>query len=490
MVSIDNKKTNALNVSQAPTPESLKAQLDVAQSELNKKRGIQPTVSANELANPSPKLNLTTPPAPTIPDRVNTTINNTLGSIRSQSETAKRLQEEQAAFQTFTDGQSGFDIQNEQLQRFGVTPDVLQELKDIELQMGEMGALSRGREKAIAGGKGQTLAQGAREIAQENAELENAIYMSGLAARANVLQGNINTGRQLANDAVNIALQDRTFQANAKLQQISQLKEVVDEEQRQLLVAEERKYEAELSTIKELKENVSQAIVSGASQSEIATMNDPNTPDADKLALAQSVVARNAQQDIALDRQAKQANIANIYDQINSRAVAAREAVLTAGSEQEKVQLQKVAGSEKALEIKKLASDLKETAGLSSAVGFGFKKSLVGSIPFVSGDAVAGTNRANFEASAERLSNLLTLDNLKLMTGVLTDRDIQLLATAGSNLSNLNMSEQAYKAEIDRIIGTMDRTINNNGITQEQAVFWGGLTNDDVTTLDSLWDNL
>jgi hypothetical protein len=65
-----------------------------------------------------------------------------------------------------------------------------------------------------------------------------------------------------------------------------------------------------LATIKELKENVSQAIVSGASQSEIATMNDPNTPYADKLTLAQEIIANNARQDIALDREAKQANIA------------------------------------------------------------------------------------------------------------------------------------------------------------------------------------
>jgi hypothetical protein len=473
-------------------PPELKTKTSVGEETVDQtvaraKQMIQPTISANELSNPPAKLNLTTPPEPTIPDRVNTTTNNVLGSIRSQSETAKRLQEEQAAFQTFTNGQSGFDIQNEQLQRFGVTPERLQELADIELQLADRTTASNLNKVRIESG-GQSAIQGPRSLTQE--DREEAVRSAGLAARASVLQGNINTGRQLANDAVNIALQDRTFQANAKLQQINQLKEVVSEETRQLLQAEERTYEAELATIKELKENVSQAIVSGASQSEIATMNDPNTPDADKLALAQSIVARNARQDIALDRQAKQASIANIYDQINSRAVAAREAVLTAGSEQEKVQLQIVAGSEKALEIKKLASDLKETAGLSSAVGFGFKKSIIGSIPFVSGDAVAGTNRADFEASAERLSNLLTLDNLKLMTGVLTDRDIQLLATAGSNLSNLNMSEQAYKAEIDRIIGTMDRTINNNGITPEQAVFWGGLTNDDVTTLDSLWDNL
>jgi hypothetical protein len=93
---------------------------------------------------------------------------------------------------------------------------------------------------------------------------------------------------------------------------------VVDEETRQLLQAEERTYEAELATIKELKENVSQAIVSGASQSEIATMNDPNTPDADKLALAQSITARGANELRNLEIQASEANIAQSWAGVRS----------------------------------------------------------------------------------------------------------------------------------------------------------------------------
>jgi hypothetical protein len=210
----------------------------VDQTVARAKQMIQPTISANELANPPAKLNLTTPPEPTIPDRVNTTTNNVLGSIRSQSETAKRLQEEQAAFQTFTNGQSGFDIQNEQLQRFGVTPERLQELADIELQLADRTTASNLNKVRIESG-GQSAIQGPRSLTQE--DREEAVRSAGLAARASVLQGNINTGRQLANDAVNIALQDRTFQANAKIMQINQLKEVVDEETRQLLQAEERK---------------------------------------------------------------------------------------------------------------------------------------------------------------------------------------------------------------------------------------------------------
>lgn len=185
-----------------------------------------------------------------------------------------------------------------------------------------------------------------------------------------------------------------------------------------------------------------------------------------------------------------QAQRANIYDQITARQTALREAELEAKSEEEKIQKKKEADADQALSIKTLASDLLKEAGLSAAVGVGFRKTLVGALPFVSGDAISGTERANFEAKAKRLSNLLTLDNLKLMSGVLTDKDIEILTSAGSTLGNFNISEKAYKEEINRIIEVMDRTINNNGITPEQAVFWGSLEPADVDTFNSLWETL
>lgn len=268
---------------------------------------IQPTVSANDLANPAPRVNLTTPPAPTIPERTGATVNNVLGSIRSTSENARRLQEEQAAFQSFVDGSSGFDIQNQQLERFGVTPEVLKELKDVELQLSDMNTASDLTKTRIANAPGQTLAAAQRELTQE--DRENAVRSAGLAARAAVLQGNIETGRALANDAVNIAMQDRTFQANAKIMQINQLKDVVDEETRQLLEVEKRNYEAELAKIEEVKTNVANAMVNGATQSEMAMLNDPNMSDDDKIALAQSITARGANQMRNLEMAQKSASI-------------------------------------------------------------------------------------------------------------------------------------------------------------------------------------
>lgn len=92
-----------------------------------------------------------------------------------------------------------------------------------------------------------------------------------------------------------------------------------------------------------------------------------------------------------------------------------------------------------------LADDsLGEMVGLSSA------------FPTIPGGGVA-----DLEAKVEQFRNQLTLENLDKMTGVLTDRDIQVLASAASGLET-NMSEKAFKAQLNKIKNTLNRGINKN----------------------------
>lgn len=269
----------------------------------------------------------------------------------------------------------------------------------------------------------------------------------------------------------------------ARLESIDTRESQARSEQLQIALQERtRLIETQLANERETRTFMAQAAANGADSGTLAAIRNAQTPG-EALLLAGPWIGR-------LERMQAQANIANIYDQINARQVALREAAMNASTESEKVQKEKEASTEQALGIKTLAEELRNSPGKSAAVGFGFKKSVVGALPFVSGDAISGTARADFEAKANRLSNLLTLDNLKLMSGVLTDRDIQLLATAGSNLSQLNMSEAAYEAEINRVIQTMNRTINNNGITPEQASFYNVLPQEDIETFNSLWETL
>ncbi len=184
----------------------------------------------------------------------------------------------------------------------------------------------------------------------------------------------------------------------------------------------------------------------------------------------------------------KNAQIASIYDSMNARSDAARKAAATAATKEEELEEKLKADTEQALGIKELAEQLLVADGLDAAVGFGLRKSLVGSLPFTEGEAYSGSKRADFEAMSTRLANLLTLDNLDLMSGVLSETDIKILETAGSNLKNYQMSETAYREEVGRIIEVATRTIDSNGITEEQAAFWGVADQTDLDEVNSIYN--
>lgn len=63
---------------------------------------------------------------------------------------------------------------------------------------------------------------------------------------------------------------------------------------------------------------------------------------------------------------------------------------------------------------------------------------------------VAWTDAADFEAAFKSLESKLTLENLDKMTGILTDKDLEVLKWANTSLS-LTMSEKAFTKELDKI---------------------------------------
>lgn len=139
------------------------------------------------------------------------------------------------------------------------------------------------------------------------------------------------------------------------------------------------------------------------------------------------------------------------------------------------------------MENGQMVTKYKGADGFGAAVGKGFKKSVVSKIPFVSGEATPASKRAGFEADARRLANLLTLDNMKLMTGVLSESDIQILESAGSALGNFDLSEKKYMEELERVKDVAMRNYTNLGITEEQASFWFDLGDDDLSEINSAY---
>lgn len=125
------------------------------------------------------------------------------------------------------------------------------------------------------------------------------------------------------------------------------------------------------------------------------------------------------------------------------------------------------AALEKATLIKNLVTDLLEDKSvLGNAVG-----------PISSRFPTLRGKSSDFENKVESLKSLLTLDNLGLLKGAMSDKDLALLQSAGSTL-NLNMSEEGFIKELNRIKLKVEGTINTG--TNDTEV---GLTEQDLQIL-------
>jgi len=98
--------------------------------------------------------------------------------------------------------------------------------------------------------------------------------------------------------------------------------------------------------------------------------------------------------------------------------------------------------------INELRAD--DATGKGSAVGSSAAKLL----PFGQSLGLQG-NRTAFEARLNTLKSNLTLDNLKLLKGAMSDKDLAFLQAVASSL-DVNMSEEAFNSELDRLKTTLE----------------------------------
>lgn len=295
-----------------PNDEQKKLLGDINTSLAKIKTNVTPEVSAKTLAE---GVNKVTVPQPKVaePDKYGSKLVSNIsrdlnGFITAQTKEAEDLKKAQREYAGLLGGESLSDLYNQTQKDYGVNQDTFGELKDINLQLADMDTESLGTQSDIARAAGQTLGQGSREISAEQAR--NSVRSYGLAARAAVLQGNINTAQAAAERAVNIAYQDRQLYSENMIKQIEWLQGQVDEQTAALYEQEKRNYEAKLAATEELKTNIANAMVNGASQQEIARLTSDQLDDAQKLQLAQSIVARGATEMRGLDIRSKEASIA------------------------------------------------------------------------------------------------------------------------------------------------------------------------------------
>jgi hypothetical protein len=293
-----------------PTLEQPEVTMDTAQATLDRAKAMSGSVSANQLAQPAPVAPVTEPAEAPPVDRgvIDRAAQGTQDFITAQSAEADRLKQLRDEYGAISGEGTLSDMFTQEQNRMGI-PQNLRDLQDIQLQLADRGTSSQLTQAQIAGKAGQTINEAGRAITQE--QRESAIRDAGLAARAQVLQGNIETASTLVNQAVQLAYQDRTLRNTNLINQINDLRGVVDEQTQQLLDKEQRKYEEDQAQIMRAQDAVDSATVSGyASPEDIKRLTELSGDPQAQAAYARGIVAQGAIDQRRLSDMAQRSSIA------------------------------------------------------------------------------------------------------------------------------------------------------------------------------------
>lgn len=246
-----------------PTIENPQETLAAIKTRAQELQKLQPEIDADTLANPPSRVNVPTPQRGSLPNNsgmlqgVRNNLTFTLDEFQANQTRRNELFQEQQAFA----GEGTLsDLFQQQQEQYGI-PQNIRELRDIQLQLADRGTANELQKSQIEYAAGQTIGQAQREVTQ--ADREAAIRDAGLAARASVLQGNIETATAAVNQAVNIAYQDRTLRNQNLINQINSVQAVLGEQKSEILEQDRRRYEEDQAAIVRAQNLMDNAVANG-----------------------------------------------------------------------------------------------------------------------------------------------------------------------------------------------------------------------------------
>lgn len=321
-------------------------------------------------------------------------------------------------------------------------------------------------------------------------EANNKSYraQADLAITKLAIDGDYQGAKAIADRAVAIQMERQKNYTEALKFNFELNKELFDKDEERAFNAmineRERALDKEEKNLQSISDLSLNALKNGAPTTLASQMRQAKTVE-DAMEIGGQYVDRYA-------RLMDEATMANIYDQIRARNQAIDEAKSNGLSGKEAEQDEIKAETEAALNNLGFIDTLKTHPGLKGAVGAGRMKAIRGlanAIPFISVNtegAIAGSEKANFIKAHEQFKNSLTLENLDLMSGVLSETDIQILSSAATKL-DLSLSEKEYMEEVEKIEDRFLRAINLNGLTEEQAEFFFGISPEDIESVNLIY---
>lgn len=353
---------------------------------------------------------------------------------------------------------------------------VEKELNDINQKIREEQQSLRRITEAVQTESGLTKGQVNQRVSE--IQRQSLRKQADLSVIQQGIQGRFDSAKAIADRAVQAQLEQQKIANEVYRLNYEENKEAFTTAEKRLFETQlsdrERKLNQEEKRLQEISDLSLQALQDGAPSAIVSAMRGAKTPE-EAIKIGGSYVG-------ALDRQLKQEQIATARA---SRARMAIEADTKAIKESKDATLIQEAKSEKALGMLESLKALKKSSGLDTAVGPN---------PLVRGFSPEGAfaafitgSTSEFKSEVERIANSLTLENMELLKGPATDKDVELVAASMSRLKNFDVTQSSYKKEIERIEEAMERIVSNVGITDEQAQFYFDLSEDDIAEVNSIF---
>lgn len=399
---------------------------------------IEPRISAPAIVNQTPRVELPQPKASTDPQRF---VDNLEPAIKSGADGIVRLQTEEANRRNDVlgrildmDSADSQGLYDRTFRREGGTANLAQ-LTDANTRLATLQGKFRTARQATSSAPGQS--QAFEGVQLSELSRQEAVEVGNQALLVQALQGNVETARQIALDTVNFATEDRKVELDNLIAQYDALNGIVSGQEAQVIEQRKEAALAERDGIERTREAITGAIESGqATIEEVQQLTGNRLTDAEKFTLASQIVARA--RGIMFDIETTPA-----MPEADGKAYAALESTM-----------EQIDTALNAAEI--VQRKIEDGEGFNAAVGFGLKKSVLSWLPGVGEEAIEGTQRADFEREVERLKGALTLPALQQMRGLgaMTEKEFATLSASVSAL-NTNMSEKAFKEEMQRILDTL-----------------------------------
>lgn len=413
---------------------------------------------------------ITVPPPVTVPDTTYTSAINSVGASAQASQDAIQAEQEAQAKLAQSQGVSS-DISKLESQLGGKAADTANlystagGVNDAYKQLKDLNAQAIGLKNEASAIPIQTplayqgTAATQQTIASVNRDKlsQNALKALSLGQQAAIAQGNFDVAKSLADQQIEVKYSQMEADLKSKQTQLAALdKYVLTPAQEKAKSALERQYklqDQEIADKKAQEKEMSSMFVNASSQGAPSSLvtkaqQAKNPMEAAKI-LGEYAGDFYKTSLLKAQIETERAQKAKYYADINK----IKSEMNTKGLPTTTANIAKVEASQAVYDI---AQELLTAQGKGGAVGFGFKKSVIGSLPFAEGTAIAGTDRATYEAKFKQLKDTLASANLDKLKGAMSDKDIEFLRNIGTALS-LDMPEKSFDAELKKVQNTMSK---------------------------------